>query len=229
MISIVTVNYNSYDFLDLMMESLELYTHVPFELIVVDNSSNKKQIHNREYMRQFFMKNNIGHGEGLNWGLSMIKYMPYVLVLDIDCHLLTHNWHEPFIKLMNDYDIVMGKGVQVKPIRPCCMFMKREIAHDYDWRPTPGYKGHRVTPDGFDVGIQAYHKMVEDDLKIKLINPQYNRYETHNGEEWCIGDEALVYHHWHGSHLKERQKDFQLVDLQEDKLKLFSSIPWRMI
>ena len=229
MISIITVNFNAYDFLELMMESLEIYTHVPYELIVVDNSTEKEQIHQRPYLRQFFMKKNIGHGEGLNWGLSMVKYMPYVLVLDVDCHVLCHNWHDPFVELMKDYDIVAGKGVQVKPIRPCCMFMKREMAHEYDWRATPGYKGHRVTPEGFDVGIQAYHQMLKDEVKIKLIKPQANRYETLNGEEWCIDDRPLVYHHWHGSHLKERQVDFPHTDLQEDKAKLFGSIPWRMV
>lgn len=229
MITIVTVCWNSYDFLELMMESLEIYTHVPYELIVVDNSTEKEQIHQRTYLRQFFMTKNIGHGEGLNWGLSMVKHMPYVLVLDADCHVLCHNWHDPFIELMKDYDIVAGKGVQVKPIRPCCMFMKREMAHEYDWRSTPGYKGHRVTPEGFDVGIQAYHKMLEDEVKIKLIRSKTNRYETLNGEEWCIDDQPLVYHHWHGTHLKERQVDFPHSDLQEDKAKLFGSIPWRMV
>ena len=229
MLSIVTVNFNSYDFLDLMMESLEIFTHVRFELIVVDNSTEKRQIHNKEYLRDFFMGKNIGDGEGLNWGLSMVKHNPYVVVFDVDCHVLCHNWHQPFVELMNDFDIVAGKGVQVKPLRPCCMFLKREIAHDYDWRSTPGYQGHRVTPEGFDVGIQAYHKMVEDGIRIKLIEPQYNRYETINGEEWCINDKHLVYHHWHGSHLNERQIDFPFNDLQNDKAKLFASVPWRMI
>lgn len=229
MLSIVTATWNSYDFLELMMESLEIFTHVPYELIVVDNSTEKKQIHQKPYLRQFFMKENIGHGAGLNWGLSMIKHYPYAVVLDVDCHVICHNWHDPFIELMNEYDIIAGKGVQAKPLRPCCMFMKREMAHEYDWRDTPGYKGHRITPDGFDVGIKAYHKMIEDKIKIKLIQAEYNRYDTNNGEEWCIDRQHLIYHHWHGTHLKERQIDFPHVDLQEDKEKLFNSIPWRII
>jgi hypothetical protein len=96
----------------------------------------------------------------------------------------------------------------------------------YDFRDTPGYSGHRVTPDGYDVAIKAYYNMLQDGVRIKMINSIKNKFGTLNGEEWCIDGEPLIYHHWHGAHLTERQVDFK-EDLKHDKDHLFCQIPWR--
>lgn len=150
------------------------------------------------------------------------------MFLDVDAHVLISGWDRHFIELMKSYDVVAGKGVPQKPIRPACMFMRTEIAKNYDWRPSEGYKGHRVTPSGYDVAIKAYHTMTVNNVKIKLLDHVKNRYGTHNGEEFVIDNTPVVYHHWHGTHLKERSIDFPGVDLIADKAKLFSKIPWRL-
>ena len=225
MISIITVSWNSYDFLYLLIESLALYSRLPYELIVIDNSTNKQSIR-KVHVKQFHMSENIGHGPGLNQGVKMASF-PFVMLLDVDTHILGHNWEDPFIKKMEEFDVIGGRGVSVKPIRPACMFMKKEFAH-YDWRSTDGYKGHRITPEGTDVAIRAYYQMIEDGVKIGFLEHGPNRYGTHTGEEWMIDNKPLVYHHWSGTWLAKRQEDFPDVDLFKEKQKLFSSIPWRM-
>jgi glycosyltransferase involved in cell wall biosynthesis len=232
MISIVTVNWNSYDFLYLMIESLERYSSVPYELIVIDNSDPDNRIRvNQPHVYQFLMSKNIGHGEGLNCGVSkafeMFRKNPFVMFMDVDCHVLCHEWDRMFIEQMKDFDIVGGKGVPSKPIRPACMFMKKNLSN-LDWSATKGYQGNRVTPGGYDVAIKAYYQLMANNLKIKLLPSRKNRYDTANGEEWVIDDKSVVYHHWHGSHLHIRQEDFPNVNLIDDKLKLFSKIPWRI-
>lgn len=149
------------------------------------------------------------------------------MFLDVDVHMLQYQWEEPFVTHMAQYDVIGAKGVPEKPIRPACMFMKRDVAVRHDWQPTPGYKGHRVTPDGYDVAIAAYHNMVKEGTKIAFMGSYPNRYGTLTGEEWGIEGEPLVYHHWHGSHLAERQVDFD-TNLETEKEKLFSQIPWRL-
>ena len=149
------------------------------------------------------------------------------MFMDADFHFIQSGWENAFLGLMEKYDVVGGRGVPEKPIRPACMFMKRRIAIAYDWRDTPGYKGHRVTPDGFDVAIKAYHRMVQDKVPMLLLEAQSNRYGTLNGEEWCVDGVPYVYHHWHGTHLRERQVDFPDNNLMTDKELLFSKIPWR--
>lgn len=209
MISIITVNWQADEFAKILAESLDIYTHNAYELIIVDNN-----------------RDNIGHGAGLNRGVEEAVF-PFTMFLDIDCHALTHGWDEYFLALMEIYDVVGGRGVPQKPIRPACMFMRTGIAQQYDWRPTEGYQGHRKTPGGYDVAIKAYHQMLAANVPVRLINSIPSRYKTINGEEWCIDGTPLIYHHWHGSHLKERSVDFPGQDLAADREKLFAQIPWR--
>lgn len=227
MISIITVNWNSYDFLALLVESLAIYSTVKYELIVIDNSILKQDIVELN-VSQHLMSENTGHGPGLNYGVNFAQY-EFVMFLDVDTHILCKNWHEPFIEMMNHYDVIGGRGVPAKPIRPACMFMKKDISKLYDWRATEGYKGHRLTPEGYDVAIAAFYKMQQDGLKIGFLEAAQNRYKTHTGEEWCIDGKSLVYHHWSGTWLKKRQEDFPDINLFDEKYKLFSKIPWRIL
>lgn len=230
MVVIITVNWNAYDFLGLMIESLDFYCTLPYQLIVIDNSVEKRDIkHGR--VHQFHMPTNIGHGRGLNNGVAkayeLFPDWPFLMFLDVDCHFLRHGWEAPFIKKMENYDILAGKGVAAKPIRPACIFMKKEVGA-YDWCDTKAYGGHRKNPEGYDVAILAYYRMMADNVPMDFLQAKKSRYRTQNGEEWCLNGVPMVYHHWHGSHLKERAVDFPGIDLEEDKRKLFAQVPWRL-
>lgn len=178
------------------------------------------------------MSHNIGHGEGLNLAAQKANELfpsnPFALFLDCDTHFLKLGWNELFTNI-GEFDVIAAKGVEAKPIRPACMFMKQKILNQYDWRASPNYQGHRVTPQGTDVAIAAYHQMIRDGIKIKFLESFPNRYDTFTGEEWGLEGIPLVYHHWHGSHLTQRQVDFPVVDLKHEKNKLFAKIPWRQI
>lgn len=234
LISIVTVNYNSYDFIKAMIESLKLFASRPYELIIVDNSNQGiEYIDTNQYgpLTQIVLQRNLGHGCGLNIG-SRIATSPYIFFLDADCHFLRPGWEDAWLDLIKDADVVAGRGVPVKPLRPSCTFLRKEIAQFYDWRDTPHYDGHINTPDGLDVAIRAYYQMVDDGVKIKFIDATpsgQNRYGTLTGEEWMIDNEAYVYHHWHGTHLKERSFEFPGKNLFSEKDKLMENLPWRLV
>lgn len=229
MISIVVVNWNSYDWLDLLIDSIEQFTHVNYEIIVVDNSELPFILPGiyKPNIIQIINGKNIGHGEGLNLGSKLVNF-DYTMFVDVDCHFLCHNWHNYFLEKMKYTSVVAGRGVEQKPIRPSCMFMKTEIAKKYDWRSTPGYKGIRAGIEGTDVAIKAYYQMIKDSIDIELIDSKKNRYGCLNGEEWCIEDVPLLYHHWSGSWLIERQKEVD-QDLMKDKELLFSKIFWKIV
>ena len=227
MISIISANWNSYDFAKVLIETVQMFTKNIYEIIIVDNSLQKEEL---AYPNVVVLPQttNIGHGAALNLGSKEAQY-EYVMFVDIDGHFIKRDWDEYFLDLIENFDIIAGRGVPEKPIRPACMFLKRKFAVQYDWRDTPGYKGHRITPDGYDVAIQAYHQIIKDGLRLKLIESKPSKYQTLNGEDWCIDQVPLFYHHWHGSHLSERQVDFPDRSLQEDKNHLFSQLYWRYI
>lgn len=224
MLSIITVTWNSYDFLKILTESLSVYTNIKYDIIVIDNSVNPIKLD--DSIIHIVNKTNIGHGAGLNQGSLIAKNLnnPYVLFLDVDTHFVQHGWDEVLTNLKG---VIVAKGVPVKPIRPAFLLTTKDIAASYDWAPTPGYQGHRITPTGFDVAIKAFYEMSGDGIEIQYLNSFPNRYDTLTGEEWGF-DTPFIYHHWHGSHLKERQVDFQ-QDLMKEKEKLFNQIPWRHI
>lgn len=232
-LSIVTVNYNSYDFLQLLAESIRNYTCMDYEFIIVDNSIpflNVKSLDCYKYGPHVYIGNpmNPGHGDGLNKGAAAATG-EFTMFVDVDCHFLGHSWEHGCIKMLEQFDVLAGRGVPQKPIRPACMIMRSEIAKKYDWRDTPGYRGHRVTPEGYDVAIKAYYQMVADGVNIHMMESCRNEYGTLNGELWSIdGVVPFLYHHWHGAHLRERQGDFPNDDLFKDKELLFSKIPWRL-
>ena len=209
LLSIVTVNYLANDFLELLRESIQIFTKNPYEFIVVDNSYD-----------------NIGHGQGLNQGIKQAKG-EFVCFVDVDCHFLHYGWDDLCLQLT--YNVIGGKGVPSKPIRPCFMFMKRDIALEYDWQADDGYKGQRITPDLYDVAIRSYYQMIEDKISIQLLESQPSRYATINGEEYLINNTPICYHHWSGTYLQHRQKDFPNNDLFLDKVNLFQQIPWRIL
>ena len=228
-ISIISVNYNSYDWQNLLIASIDKYSYAKHDIFIFNNSSNAirfvdKKPRHRELA--CFNGHNAGHGFGLNVGAHEAKG-EYVLFLDIDCHILKEGWEKAFLfkarHKLRDADIIAASGPPEKPLRPACMFMKREIAIQYDYMPTEGYKGHRETPEGFDVAIKAYHKMVADGLTFQWMESFPNRYGTATGEEWGLDGEPIIYHHWHGSHIHEsdRIKDFPGINLQEEKSRLF--------
>lgn len=213
MISYVVVNYNSYDFLFILLKSIKKFSSISYEVIVIDNSFEKKTL---DFANVFFyfQNFNIGHGEGLNLGIKEANG-EYVLLLDVDCHFLCHDFDKMLISKKED--IITVPGTIKKPIRPAFFFSKKDIIKNYNFNSTLNYKGNRITPNGYDVGILAYYKMLEDNRTFFWMDKKPNRYQTLNGEEWCIEDVPIVYHHWHGSHLKERQVDFPNNDLIKDK------------
>jgi hypothetical protein len=211
MITVVTVNFHSNDFLELLTESIDRFSITDPRLRGIDNT-----IENR------------GHGEALNLAAAVVD-TEYTMFVDVDTHFTLYGWDQMLLQAITEYDVIFGRGVTVKPVRPACMFMRTSVAKKYDWRATPGYKGHRVTPNGFDVGVQAYHNVVKDGLRFAFFETIPNRYGTNNGEEFCWQNKPFIYHHWHGTHLESRQADFREVDLLADKQKLFASIPWRLL
>jgi hypothetical protein len=225
MISIITVNWNTYDFLWLLIESLERYSTFPYELIVIDNSEKKLRV-NENHVYQFLMKTDIGYGKGLNYGVSksyeMFPNNKFLMFLDVSCHILKSQWEIQFIKSMEKYDFLGVKGTSLNPIKSKCMFMKKNLGK-YDWCATEvKSKNSKI----YDVGIKAYYKIMADGYNIGFMSTCNNRYKTNNGEEFVLNETPLIYHHYCEHDLNEKKECFP--ENEKDKKSLFEKIPWRL-
>jgi glycosyltransferase involved in cell wall biosynthesis len=220
-LSIIVVNYNSYDFTNLLIKTCNKLSQQLIEIIVIDNS--KTETFEYSNVSVFLQPHNIGHGQGINLGVQKAS-SDILLILDSDCHFLSKDFDQLILKEMQNCDVLAVPGSIEKPIRASCLCIKKEIAINYDFKSTPDYKGHRITPHGYDTAILAYYKMLQEKREIKWFDTiKPNRYKTLNGEEYALNNKSMIYHHWHGSHLTERQVDFK-EDLQKDKEFLFNFV-----
>lgn len=92
--SIIIPSYNQADYLKLCIDSIIQHTHLPYEIIVVDNASTD---HTADYLhsmagriRYRIMEENRGFAGAVNAGLMMAKGMK-LLLLNNDT-LVTENW-----------------------------------------------------------------------------------------------------------------------------------------
>jgi len=229
--SIITVNYNANDFLKLLVESIQKHSKERHQIVVIENSGgNWRMYHDTEV---FIQGSNIGHGQGLNLGVQQAKN-EFVLFLDVDCHLLTSGWEDLFLKYIKNHKVIVAPGVKEKPIRPACLFMRKEDAEAFDFSSTPGYRGVRGNIPGYDVAIRAFYQMVEKGFNFKFMDVFPGRYGPKRSEEYGLDGKPICFHYWHGSAtqltienkyaLDARKKDFPDIDLLKEKEDFFKEI-----
>ena len=120
LITILTVNYNTSDFIELMLYALRKLTLNQYKVIICDNGSNKKDIRKITEISQkhqnveLILRQQAGtgskaHGTALDVliGMSNTKY---TVTLDSDCTFLLKNWDVELIKLIDDKIKIVGSG-----------------------------------------------------------------------------------------------------------------------
>lgn len=117
LITVLTVNYNTSDFIELMLYALMQLTSNPYRVIICDNGSNKKDLIKLKRMTKLY--NNIsiilrkqtkagsfGHGEALDYLVQLVE-TDYFVVMDADAIFLANDW---------DNILLSGLGVKIKCI-----------------------------------------------------------------------------------------------------------------
>ena len=111
-ITVVTVNYNTADFVGLLLESLRLLTKDPYRVIICDNGSKSKDLKclnafckdegNIEIiLNQQSISGSIGHGEALDVLASKVE-TPFFVVVDSDTVFLHKDWDAIWLSRIND-------------------------------------------------------------------------------------------------------------------------------
>lgn len=123
LLTILSVNYNSADFLCLCLKSLHRLTKNSWKLIICDNGSRyndfkklRSYVSNYENVFLFSREQNVsgsmGHGEALNI-LSQFIDTPYGAILDADCFPLIRNWDEQLIDQLDDKHKIIGTPLAI--------------------------------------------------------------------------------------------------------------------
>lgn len=198
-ISVIAVNWWAKDFANLLVESvfLKAKNQDDLEIILVDNSGELNITFNHGFGKIIKSESNIGHGAGLDLAINEAEG-EYILILDIDSHILLEDWDEQLIEVMNNsnFKMICAEGGQLKPIRPLFMFFKKDdIDRDMSFRAV------ELGGINFDVGIQFYFKMLikYGDKSVWRLPWRKTEYKNVLGNEYNFNNKRVVYHNWYGT------------------------------
>lgn len=101
--SVIVVTYNQLDYTKLFLESVKNHTHVPYELIIVDNNSQDETKEflteyqkDKKQVRVLFNEKNVGFPAAVNQGIKASKGL-YVVIINNDV-VVTPNWFRKLIE-----------------------------------------------------------------------------------------------------------------------------------
>lgn len=118
LITIVTVNYKTADFIELMLYSFQKLTKNSYRVLICDNYSSDQEIvrlgkvvQKYENVEVIFRKQSsfgsIGHAEAMDLLVSKVT-TPYFVTMDSDAIFLKHGWDELLIRNLNEKVKVIG-------------------------------------------------------------------------------------------------------------------------
>lgn len=203
MISIISVAYNSKEWEDILRFSARK-TKGDYELLIHDNTGF-----------------NIGHAGGVDKLIKEAKG-EYILLLDIDAHILLDNWDEEMLKI--EADLIAAEGSISKPVRPCAMFFKREwfLENNFSFKP--------VKTKDFTIDCGVYFAMAAEQkgFKVKTLKCAKTEFKDVWGNEYLLNGKRFVYHNWYGTRFcggKYREIDGRkYTDYLEAKISLLKQI-----
>lgn len=116
--SILVSNYNSWEAIQLCLESINKHTNYPFDITVYDDCSTNKV--DLEYLRRqrnigwltlIEGKKRVGHGEALNTLLDSCE-SDFACILDNDIQILKTSWLEDFVSLFKNETDILACGIE---------------------------------------------------------------------------------------------------------------------
>lgn len=156
LITVLTVNYNTSDFVELMLYALKRLTLNPYRVIICDNGSGNRDIlslvktarrhKNVELVfREQTRPGSVAHGEALDILVEMVS-TKYTVILDSDCTFLIKNWDEILINKLNEEVKIIGTQLDtsfksLKPLdfpMPYAVLFETSVFKELDISCMPG-------------------------------------------------------------------------------------------
>lgn len=110
--SIVILSYNKQNFTKICLESIRKYTHLSYEIIVVDNNSSEegclKYLLQQKDIILIQNKENKGFAGGCNQGITAAKGK-YIMLLNNDT-IVTNNWLSNMVDLLEQHPEIAMTG-----------------------------------------------------------------------------------------------------------------------
>jgi hypothetical protein len=142
-VTIVTVNWNSWDYLTVLLDVVRRRSPVGTRILVVDNGStdgSRRHLRHRDDVETLFLPVNLGHEIALDLGVLSCR-TEFFIVLDVDAFPLHNRWTSELLTPLDHGAEVSGARLWRPYVHPCCLamrtarFVTRGHSFRSDYRP----------------------------------------------------------------------------------------------
>jgi hypothetical protein len=126
-VTVVTVTWNSLDYLRGCLAGVRKYTEQPIDILVIDNHSTDgttEFLATQADARAVRLPLNVGHGLGLDLAFALAQ-TEFVVVLDVDAFPISNEWLATVLEPLEAGSVVAGAYVQRAFIHPSFLAMRR--------------------------------------------------------------------------------------------------------
>lgn len=124
--TVVTVNWNSWPHLEVLIDVVRRRSPAGTRIIAVDNGSkdgSRQQIRARGDVRGLLLPMNVGHELALDLGV-LLADTEYVVALDVDAFPLHERWLDELLAPLSAGAQVAGARLNRSYVHPCCWAMR---------------------------------------------------------------------------------------------------------
>lgn len=190
LITIISVNFNTSDFLEVQLDAFKKLTKNPFKVLIADNGSTdfhllylSKMLPRFNnvwvYYRKQSAPGSVGHAEALDFLISKVD-TPYFLVMDADAVILKKDWDQEFIQNITSETKALGappvKGSPKAQDFPFSyvVFLETEAYKKLNcsFMPVPGMEAK-----GKDTGYLIRENFFKNQLKVLCFDDHNTRHD----------------------------------------------------
>jgi glycosyltransferase involved in cell wall biosynthesis len=151
--TVVTVNWNSWPHLEVLIDVVHRRSPAGTRIIAVDNGSvdgSRERISERDDVEGLLLPVNVGHELAMDLGVLLAK-SEYVVALDVDAFPLHDDWLERLLGPLSEGAQVAGARLNREYVHPCCWAMREarfvERGHSFRAHYQPREEGRDASGD----------------------------------------------------------------------------------
>lgn len=149
----VTVNWNSWPHLEVLIDVVHRRSPASTRIIAVDNGSkdgSRGRIRERGDVRGLLLPANVGHELAMDLGVLLAE-TEFVVALDVDAFPLHDDWLERLLAPLSEGAQVSGARLNRSYVHPCCWAMRKarfvERKHSFRAHYQPREEGRDASGD----------------------------------------------------------------------------------
>lgn len=151
--TVVTVNWNSWPHLEVLIDVVRRRSPSSTEILVVDNGSrdeSRARLAHRPGVRALKLPINLGHELAMDLGVLLAE-TEFVVALDVDAFPLHDDWLERLLAPLSEGAQVSGARLNRSYVHPCCWAMRKarfvERRHSFRSNYRPREEGRDASGD----------------------------------------------------------------------------------